>query len=381
MKWKTVKLCEITNNLDSKRKPLNDQERTLISKKQLYPYIGANNIMGYVDEFLFDEEILCVAEDGGNWGKGQKCATIYSGRTWVNNHAHVLTPKTGTDIRYVMNYLNWADLNRYITGTTRGKLTKSALEKIELPLPPLSVQKQIAETLDKADALRKKDQQLLQTYDKLAQAIFYEMFGDPVRNERGWNVKSLGELCQNFKYGTNVKSYESKTPSSVPVIRIPNVLKNTVVFDDLKFSELSSKEWRDVRLEKGDLLFVRTNGNPEYIGRCAVYNSEIEAAYASYLIRARLSNTSLVLPQFVQSVVSNETFRGEVVKRGTTTAGNYNINTEGLKSLNIIVPPLELQRRYLRLYEDANRMKDLVNKNVKESEHLFSQQLNRYFEN
>jgi type I restriction enzyme S subunit len=69
MKWEKVKINDIANNLDYRRKPLNDQERALISNEKLYPYIGANNIMGYVDEFLFDEDILCIAEDGGSWGK------------------------------------------------------------------------------------------------------------------------------------------------------------------------------------------------------------------------------------------------------------------------------------------------------------------------
>ena len=172
MSWEMVRIKDITINLDNKRKPLNESERNKISKKQLYPYIGANNIMGFVDEFLFDEEIICIAEDGGSWGENQKCCVYTTEKCWVNNHAHVLGSNNRADLKYLMYYLNATDLNKYITGSTRGKLTKSALDSIQIPLPPLTTQKRIAEILDAADALRRKDQELLKKYDELAQAIF-----------------------------------------------------------------------------------------------------------------------------------------------------------------------------------------------------------------
>ena len=80
---KFEKFGNITKNLDNKRIPLNSEERIAKCTDGLYPYIGANNIVGYIDEYIFDEKILCVAEDGGNWGSNQKCAVIYEGKTWV----------------------------------------------------------------------------------------------------------------------------------------------------------------------------------------------------------------------------------------------------------------------------------------------------------
>ena len=85
-----VKFKNITINLDNKIKPLNSSDRAKISIKKLYPYCGANNIMDYVDEYLFDEEILCIAEDGGKWGQNEGCSYIMNEKCWVNNHAHVI---------------------------------------------------------------------------------------------------------------------------------------------------------------------------------------------------------------------------------------------------------------------------------------------------
>ncbi len=207
MRWERMKIKDITINLDNKRKPLNEAERNKISKKQLYPYIGANNIMGYVDEFLYDEEIVCIAEDGGSWGENQKCCVHIHEKCWVNNHAHVLGTNGKTDLKFLMYYLNANDLNKFITGSTRGKLTKSALDSIQIPLPPLPIQKRIAEILAAADALKRKDQELLKKYDELAQAIFIDMFGDPVKNEKGWEVKKLGAVT-NMKAGNFISASE-----------------------------------------------------------------------------------------------------------------------------------------------------------------------------
>jgi len=105
-----LRLGQITENLDSKRIPLNSIQRAAKSKKKKYPYVGANNILNFIDEYIFDEEILCIAEDGGSWGANQICAVIYNEKCWVNNHAHVLRPKKGTHLAYVKNYLNHANL-------------------------------------------------------------------------------------------------------------------------------------------------------------------------------------------------------------------------------------------------------------------------------
>ena len=111
---KLLRLGQITENLDNKRIPLNSLQREAKGKKKLYPYIGANNILGYIDEYIFDEEILCIAEDGGSWGTNQTCATLYKEKCWVNNHAHVLRSKKGTHLAYIKDYLNYANLNTFI---------------------------------------------------------------------------------------------------------------------------------------------------------------------------------------------------------------------------------------------------------------------------
>ena len=150
--------------------------------------------MGYIDEYLFDEKILCVAEDGGSWGYQQTCAKIYNEKVWVNNHAHVLTAKDNLILEYLMYYMNYADLSLYINGATRGKLTKSSLNNIQIPLPPIDQQKKIASVLDAADTYRQKTKALIEKYDELTQSLFLDMFGDPVSNPMEWEVNFLEQV-------------------------------------------------------------------------------------------------------------------------------------------------------------------------------------------
>lgn len=229
-----VFLKNITNNHDNLRKPLNQQERDEKTIHGLYPYVGANNIQGYIDEYIFDEKILCISEDGGSWGANQVCSKIYNEKCWVNNHAHVLTAHNSKVIlEYLMHYLNFKDLNSFITGTTRGKLTKAKLESIPIPLPPLEQQKKIAEKLDKADALRKKDQELLAQYDELAQAIFIDMFGDPVQNEKGWEMVNFEEVLK-LKRGYDLPVQDRNTKGTIPVYGSNGVLDYHDEFKTIK---------------------------------------------------------------------------------------------------------------------------------------------------
>ncbi|MDF1867912.1 MAG: restriction endonuclease subunit S, partial [Saprospiraceae bacterium] len=225
MNWNKIELRKITNNLDSKRIPLNSTQRAEKESKPLYPYIGANKIMGYIDEYIFDEKIICIAEDGGSWGYNETCARIYDQKVWVNNHAHVLTAKENLILEYLKYYLNYADLSLHINGATRGKLTKSALSSIKIPLPPLPTQKKIAALLDEADKLRRLNAALLEKYDALTEAVFLEMFGDVITNPKKWKKIPLGNLSK-IRRGASPRPIKKFIGGTIPWIKIGDGTKN-----------------------------------------------------------------------------------------------------------------------------------------------------------
>ncbi|HZL11564.1 MAG TPA: restriction endonuclease subunit S [Prolixibacteraceae bacterium] len=151
--WVTKKLGDIVDCLDCFRKPLNGGERNKI--QGIYPYWGANNIMGYINDFIFDETVVLLAEDGGNFNEfsTKPIANISYGRCWVNNHTHVLRGKKDLMLNEFLFYsLVHKDITGFVSGGTRSKLIKSEMLKIKLKKPSIEEQTQIANFLSSIDA-------------------------------------------------------------------------------------------------------------------------------------------------------------------------------------------------------------------------------------
>ena len=136
---KTYKLGDVVNILDSKRVPLSSMQRQ--QRKGVYPYYGAQGIIDYIDDYIFDGEYLLIAEDGENLkSQKQDIAQIAKGKYWVNNHAHIIESNGLCNIQYICYLLNRIDLSGYITGSAQPKLNQDNLRKIEITLPPLKEQ-------------------------------------------------------------------------------------------------------------------------------------------------------------------------------------------------------------------------------------------------
>jgi type I restriction enzyme S subunit len=172
---KKVKLGEVCEILDSKRIPITASNR----KSGIYPYYGANGIQDYVENYIFDDELVLLAEDGGNFGsKDKPIAYRVSGKCWVNNHAHVLKAKPNINIEYLCYSLMFYDVSSLVNGATRQKLTQADMRKMEIPLPGLEEQKEIADRLDKVSSLIEKRKTQLEKLDQLIKSRFIELFGN-----------------------------------------------------------------------------------------------------------------------------------------------------------------------------------------------------------
>jgi len=209
----------------------------------------------------------------------------------------------------------------------------------------IAEQKRIAIILDKADFIRKKRQAAIKLTEELLRSQFLKMFGDPVINPKGWEIVKLKSQVAEFRYGTNSKCHEVNKDNDLPVLRIPNLTNESISWNDIKYAEINKKEKEKILLKKDDILFVRSNGNSEYISRCAVFEENYsDIVYASYIIRARLKSNAQLIASFIRDVISFPSYRTYLVSAARTTAGNYNINIERLESLNLINPPLKKQK-------------------------------------
>ena len=175
-------LGEVAEFLDNRRRPITASERI----PGPYPYYGANGQQDSVADYIFDEPLILLAEDGGQFDQPDRgIAYAIEGKAWVNNHAHVLRPRDNAQLRYLVRVLENYDVTPWITGSTRAKLTKAGASKIQIPLPSLGEQKRIAEILDAADAVRTKRREVLTQVDTLTHSIFFDMFGRPGHQPNG----------------------------------------------------------------------------------------------------------------------------------------------------------------------------------------------------
>jgi hypothetical protein len=227
------------------------------------------------------------------------------------------------------------------------------------------------EILNEARDIRRLRQQADDLTSKLIPAIFNEMFGNLIK---GTTHTTLGQISDEIRYGTSNPSSDS----GYTTLRIPNVIGDTISYEDLVSVALEPQEAARYILQEGDLLFVRTNGNPDYVGRCGVFDPTIaqqsmlkerEIIFASYLIRVRLS-TQAVNPYFVAAYLRTLQGRADILRQAKTSAGQFNINTHGLKGLSIPVFTKELQSKFLR---KVLELEELKRSQLGKSDALFEQ--------
>ena len=253
----------------------------------------------------------------------------------------------------------------------------SRFSKQEIPLPPLKTQQEIVEILDAAAALRDHTKKLLEEYDLLAQSIFLDMFGDPVLNEKGFNIESLANYGV-FKNGLNYSKNENG-------IEIRNLgvgdFKSKYIINDmntLSFIHLNQMPSEGFFLKNGDLVFVRSNGNKDLVGRCLVIHPEKElVTFSGFCIRYRLSN-NLLTSNFLAQLFRIKSFKQSMLKGGRG-ANIQNINQNILSELNVPIPPITLQNEFAEKIEIIEQQKALAKQELQESEDLFQALLQKAF--
>jgi type I restriction enzyme S subunit len=235
-------------------------------------------------------------------------------------------------------------------------ITKNKLKAINLPLPGLFEQcrivtriKECMERVQKVERLREKIiEEAHATLPSMLNEAFMELGEE-------YGKVEIESVTLETRYGTSRKC--STSPTGTAILRIPNVAGGFVNFKDLKYCALDEAELRRIVLEKGDLLFVRTNGSRDLVGRCAIYEGNGEDHYhgfASYLIRIRLDQEQM-RPHFLAFFLNSTYGRAEIDKRRRTSAGQYNINSENLRSIEVPSPPVKIQDQVIDALRDRQQ--------------------------
>jgi type I restriction enzyme S subunit len=349
---KHVMLGELVVFLDHIRKPITAKNR--VSGK--IPYYGANGVQGYVKDYLFNENLVLLAEDGGYFDDPDRgIAYKINGKTWVNNHAHVLRATPKIDVDYLFRVLQNLDLRGFVNGTTRAKLTKANAKRIPIPLPLLSEQRQITNKLNIADTILYLRKQTITKLDELAHSIFDDLFGDVENNDKNWPIKKLGELVKKLGSGATPRggsnSYKSK---GISLIRSLNVHDGVFKSKNLAFiDEVQAVKLSNVEVEKNDILLNITGAS---VGRvCIMLESILPARVNQHVMIIRPKSD--LNPNFLERFLLNYKVKKKLLSISGFGATREAITKSTMENFNIIIPPIELQNEFQDKLNDIKSLK------------------------
>ena len=334
--------CEI---LDSMRVPITAADR----QSGPYPYYGANGIQDHVAEYIFDDELVLLAEDGGNFGsKTRPIAYRVSGKCWVNNHAHVLKPKEGLDVDFLCYSLMFYNTDGLVNGATRQKLTQTTMRKMLIPKLEITEQRAIVELINQVVEIKEKRVAELTKLDELIKARFIEMFGDVNINDKKWDCEPLGDLCSIVR-GSSPRPIEQFLGGDVPWIKIGDATDGDNIYLNSTKEHIIQEGVKKSRLVKSGSLIFANCGVSLGFARIITFDGCIHDGWlAMEDIDERLDKIFLL--QALNQMT--EHFRA-IAPAGTQP----NLNTTIMKAYKQVIPPLELQKEFIRFAEQVDKSK------------------------
>lgn len=349
-------------------------------------HLSEEEAYGKYSHFLVDEGDLLIASSGiivENFHNKIAFASSEHLPLCLNTSTMRFKPLNKEDL-YILffKYFLQSDgfksqLVKLITGSAQLNFGPSHIKKIKIPLPPLPQQQKIAAILDAADAVRQNDKVLVAKYDELTQALFLDMFGDPVSNPKGWVLVSLSQYG-SFKNGLNFNKNESGI--SLKYLGVGDFKSKSRIDDieNLSNIELNSLPNTGYLLKDGDLVFVRSNGNKALVGRCIeVYPKETKLTFSGFCIRYRVTS-SLIKPTYLAQLFRNKSFKTLMLQSGQG-ANIQNINQQILSGIDVPLPPIELQNQFVERISLIEEQKTIAQASLLKSEELFNSLLQKAF--
>ncbi|MCF6439857.1 restriction endonuclease subunit S [Pseudoalteromonas luteoviolacea] len=394
MNWAKVKLSDIAFFQEGpgvRKWQFRDEGIKLINVKNIVnEVLVTENSDKYLDpeevdqkyaHFLTQAGDLVMASSGATWGK----------LAWVEEKHLPLCMNTSMirfqsldpnelDIRYLFYFLKTAqfrrDMEKLITGSAQPNFGSSHLKQIIVPLPPLEEQKRIAAILDKADSVCRKRQQAIDLADDLLRSVFLDMFGDPISNPKGWEVKKLKEISSKIASGNTPKGgSKNYVDEGITFLRSQNVWKNKLLLDDVVYiDEKTHESMSKSSLKHKDILMTKTgriNTENSSLGRAALYlgdNGKANLNGHVYFIRL----VENVLHEFVVFILTTMEYRDYIRSVCVGGIDKRQLNKDHLEEFPIIYPPKEMQVQFVERVNIAKRMLEKAKVGLKESEQMFN---------
>jgi type I restriction enzyme S subunit len=361
--WKKTQLGDVIEIHDSRRIPLSGAQRSQRPGK--YPYYGAQSIIDYIDDYIFDGKFLLIAEDGENLrSRKEPIASFASGQFWVNNHAHIVTAKPElADDYFIKACLNHANLAAYVTGAAQPKLSQGNLKQIEINLPSLPTQRKIAGILSAYDDLIENNLRRIKILEQMAQSLYREWFvhfrfpghesAKYVDSElgqipKGWGVSDLEKVTTKIGSGATPRGgKDSYKPDGITLIRSMNIYDYSFEFDSLAFIDPKQAAQLDnVSVEAHDVLLNITGAS---VCRCAMVPSYLLPARVNQHVAIIRAKTEVVDPHFLLDSINSEQNKKTLFSLAQGGATREALTKETICRFQILLPQRDLIFRYGRI--------------------------------
>lgn len=377
--WEYKKLgevCNITMGQSPDGKSINDNEgvefhqgKTCFGEQTL----GVSNLFSNAPVKLAEAHsvLLCVRAPVGY-------PNITDRKICIGRGLCALYAKEDIDNKFLFYSLlgKQSHFEKNATGSTFKAISSKVVSNTEIPIPPKSTQLAIVSELDKINELIRLKKEQLKDYDNLAQSIFYEMFGDPVENEKGWEVKKIGDLAivKTGPFGSMLHK-EDYITDGIPLVN-PVHMKDFKIVPDKEFTISKEKacDLENYMLQNNDVVFARRGD----IGRCAIV-SKTEHGYLCGTGSLFVRFTEDIESVFIMYIVRSESFSKHLVSKAKG-ATMLNINSNTITDLEILLPPLPLQHLFAQRIEQIEHQKSEVAKAITDLETLLASRMQYWFE-
>ncbi len=347
-----------------------------------YPFFTCSKEPLRINTFSYDAECVLIA------GNGDLNVKYYNGKFDAYQRTYIITLKTGItniSVRYLFAFFSLyvETLRRKSIGGVIKYIKLGDITEAKIPIPPLQEQERIVAELELLTGIIDKQKQQLKELDTLAQSIFYDMFGNPVQNEKGWKMKPLKKISSLIVNGNTPKGGESVYVSDgIMFFRSQNVWRNRINYEDVAFIDADTNATMQKSvLHRNDILITKTgriNTENSSLGRAALYEGETGAANINghvYLIRLNEG----VSHQFVLRILIGTEYRDYIRSVCVGGIDKRQINKEHVEEFPIILPPLELQESFAKKIQSIESQKESINRSLAESQKLFDYTMDKYF--
>lgn len=317
------------------------------------------------------EKDILIVKDGATTGKVAYVDDSFPlEQACINEHVFLIRVNSTVLPKYLFYYfyspIGQKNILKDFRGATVGGISTGFID-MNIYLPSKDIQERTVKILDVAKQVMDKRKEQIKACDELIKSQFIEMFGSPATNPMGWKEGTIRDVVTEVKYGTSKPAQEG---GQYTYLRMNNITYDGQLdLSNLKYIDMEDKELEKYIARKGDVLFNRTNSK-ELVGKTCVFNHDTPMIIAGYIIRVRTNE--LVLPEYLSAVLNSKYGKETLAGMCKAIVGQANINAQELQDIKICIPPIELQKEYVKLIQQVDKLKFEMQQSLVELENNFN---------